>query len=295
MGRGDVHNGVRDRARGGEPVHLRLTRRGLLAGVLASAALSACDSAPAAAPSPTPSLVPPEDVPLAVWELTGGLTAPGIAALRPPRLVVYGDGDTIADAAYLSRLDPDKLQALATGLTGDLRSDAAQKQPTVTPTIMDAPVTRVTVWTPTGPLSFTAVAFDELKPDHVYADVLYNARDRLATVHKTVSATAQPYLATRVRVVAVPALDTTSGTGGGSPITTGDPSASPTLAAWPTGVQLPPPNSEGLRQADLDGDPARAAMRILTRDLDQRGAWPSYQLPDGTAVRACWRYLLPNE
>jgi len=268
----------------------RLTRRGLLAGLFAAATLAACDSDPAAAPAPTDSFNPPPDQPLATWELTGGFTAAGIAALRPPRLVVYGDGDAIADATYRSRLDPDQLRALANGLADDLRAGASQKKPTPTPTIIDAPVTKVSVWTPTGPLAFTAEGLDELKPDRVYADVLYDARDRLATVHKTVSATAQPYVTTRVRVVAVPALEGQAGTG--SPAV---PDPSPTASGWPPGIALPSPDAEGLRRADLDGDAARAAVRMLTRDLDQRGAWPSYRMTDGTMVRASWRYLLPTE
>ncbi|MFG2036900.1 hypothetical protein [Dactylosporangium sp. NPDC048998] len=275
---------------------LRLTRRGLLAGVLTTATLSACESAPSVMPTtPTPSFDPPGDAPVAVWELTGGLSAAGTAALRPPRLVVYGDGDAIADAAYRSRLDPDQLRTLAGVLADDLRSTAAQKKPTVTPTILDAPVTKVSVWSPSGTLTFTAEGLDELKADHLYADVLYDARDRLAAVHKTVSATAQPYLATRVRVVAVLALDGTAGsTGIGSPVAA-DPSASSSTTSWPADVRLPAPDREGLRKADLDGDAARVAVRMLTRDLDQRGAWPVYRMPDGTVVRASWRYLLPNE
>nr|BFE62691.1 hypothetical protein GCM10020063_072170 [Dactylosporangium thailandense] len=270
----------------------RMTRRGLLAGFFAAATLSACDGAPLVTPTPTTSFNPPQDQPIATWELTGGFTAAGIAALRPPRLVVYGDGDAIADATYRSRLDPDQLRTLAGGIADDLRAGASQKKPTPSMTIADAPVTKVSVWSPTGPLTFTAEGLDELKSDHVYADVLYDARDRLAAVHKTVSATAQPYLATRVRVVAVPALEGQAGTG--TPIVP-DPSPSATVNPWPSGVTLPSPDAEGLRRTDLDGDAARAAVRMLTRDLDQRGAWPTYRMADGTVVRASWRYLLPTE
>ncbi|MEV8512900.1 hypothetical protein [Dactylosporangium sp. NPDC051484] len=294
MGRGDAQHGVRDSVRGGEPVDVRLTRRGLLVGILTTATLSACESAPGVTPTPTPSFDLPGDAPVAAWELTGGLSAAGIAALRPPRLVVYGDGDAIADAAYRSRLDPGQLRALAVALADDLRSTGAQKKPTIIPTIADAPVTKVSVWSPSGTLTFAAEGLDELKADRLYADVLYAARDRLAAVHKTVSATAQPYLATRVRVVAVPGLDGTAGSTGIDPVTA-DPSASASTTAWPADVLLPAPDREGLRKADLDGDTARAAVRMLTRDLDQRGAWPVYRMPDGTVVRASWRYLLPHE
>ncbi|MEV6932747.1 hypothetical protein AB0M46_50785 [Dactylosporangium sp. NPDC051485] len=272
---------------------LRLTRRGLLAGVLAAATVSACSSAPGATPAPTISFDPPGDAPLAVWELTGGLNAPGMAALRPPRLVIYGDGEAIADATYRSRLDPDQLRGLATTLADDLRANAAQKKPTGAPSILDAPTTKLTVWSASGTLTCSAEGLDELKPDHWYPDVLYDARDRLATVHKAVSATAQPYLATRVRVVAIPALEGTAGS-----VAVGTPVAalpSVSSAAWPPGITLPAPDHDGLRRADLDGDAARAAVRLLTRDLDQRGAWPTYRLQDGTVLRASWRYLLPNE
>ncbi|GAA2634816.1 hypothetical protein GCM10010399_79380 [Dactylosporangium fulvum] len=259
----------------------RLSRRGLFAGAgasLVAAALGGCDNTPLVTPTAAPTVRPPANTPLAVWELTGGLNGAGMRALRAPRLVVFGDGEAIADAAYRARLDPDQLQSLAAGLTEDLRSSGAQKKPTVTPTMRDALVTKVSVWSESGTLSFSAEGLDEAKTDHLYADVLYTARDRLAAVYKTVSATAQPYLATRVRVVAVPVDGDVAG-----------------VTAWPTEVALPASGDGGLRKADLDGDAARGAVRMLTRDLDQRGAWPAYRIPDGTLVRASWRYLLPNE
>ncbi|MET7423751.1 hypothetical protein [Dactylosporangium sp. NPDC005555] len=259
----------------------RLSRRGLFVGSAAAflaSALGACDGTPLITPSPTPTLRPPDGTPLAVWELTGGPVGTAMLALRAPRLVVFGDGDAIADAAYRSRLDPDQLQSLASGLVTDLGSDDAKKPRSAAPAAAGAPVTKVTAWSPTGTLTFTAEGLDELKPDHVYADVLYDARDRLAAVHKSVAATAQPYLADRVRLVAMP-VD-------GEPATASD---------WPVDVTLPAADAGGLRKADLSGDAARAVVRTLTRDLDQRGAWPAYQTTAGETVRASWRYLLPYE
>lgn len=245
---------------------------------LAATALGGCDGAPLVGPTPTPTVQPPEGTPLAVWELTGGLVGPAMLALRAPRLVVFGDGEAIADAAYRSRLDPDEVQSLANGLADDLRSTDAQKKRTAAPPIADAPVTKMSVWSAAGVLTCTAEGLDELRSEHVYADVLYDARDRLAAVHKTVSATAQPYLADRVRVVAIP-VDGDQGS----------------VTAWPADILLPTPDPEGLRKVDLAGDQARAAVRALTRDLDQRGAWPSYRTADGKVFQSSWRYLLPNE
>ena len=259
----------------------RLSRRGLFVGsaaALLASALGGCDGTPLATPTDAPTMRPPDGTPLAVWELTGGLVGTAMLALRPPRLVVFGDGDAIADAAYRSRLDTDELQSLSSGLLGDLRSSDAQKQRSATPSITGAPVTKVSTWSPAGVLTFTAEGLDELKTEHVYPDVFYDARDRLATVHKAVSATAQPYLADRVRLVAMP-VD-------------GEPA---TVDAWPVDVALPAPDAGALRKADLSGDAARAVVRTLTRDLDQRGAWPAYKATTGDVVRASWRYLLPNE
>ncbi len=260
---------------------LRLSRRGLFVGSAAAflaSALAGCDGTPLTAPSDAPTARPPDGTPLAVWELTGGLVGTAMLALRAPRLVVFGDGDAIADAAYRSRLDPDELQQLSTGLQGDLRSSDAQKQRTAASPVAGAPVTKVSTWSSSGVLTFTAEGLDELKTEHVYAEAYYDARDRMAAVYKTVSATAQPYLADRVRLVAMP-VD-------------GDPA---TVNAWPPDVTLPAPDAGALRKADLSGDAARAVVRTLTRDLDQRGAWPAYQTAAGDTVRASWRYLLPNE
>ncbi|MDG6104542.1 hypothetical protein Daura_08210 [Dactylosporangium aurantiacum] len=258
----------------------RLSRRGLFVGsaALLASALGGCEGTPLAAPTSAPTLRPPDGTPLAVWELTGGLVGTAMLALRPPRLVVFGDGDAIADAAYRSRLDADELRSLTDGLLDDLRSSDVQKQRTVPSPVAGAPVTKISVWSPAGMLTFTAEGLDEFKAEHVYADVFYDARDRLAAVHKTVSATAQPYLADRVRLVAMP-VD-------GEPATVG---------TWPVDVALPEPDRGALRRADLSGDAARAVVRTLTRDLDQRGAWPAYRTAAGDIVRASWRYLLPNE
>ena len=107
--------------------------------------------------------------------------------------------------AYRSRLDPDQLQSLYTGLLADLRSSDAQKQRTAASPVAGAAVTKVSMWSPTGVLDVhrrgTRRAQD---PSMSTPTRYYDARDRLAAMHKTVSATAQPYLADRVRLVAMP-------------------------------------------------------------------------------------------
>jgi hypothetical protein len=204
---------------------------------------------------------------------------PGMLALRPARLVIYADGETIADAAYRSRLESSELSALLDHLVADMRSPDVGKRKSASPTIADTPTTVFKVWAGSSTLTVSADGLDEFREIGMYTSPLYDIRDRLGTVYKDVVATAQPYLADRVRVV------TELATSGKS-------------APWPQQLQVPnesDPASDDVKRADLDGQAARDAVRLLTRDLDQRGAWPTYRTPDGHLVRASWRYLLPNE
>src|SRR5262249_53755444 len=110
------------RLRGGG---VALSRRSVLAqavAVVAAAATGACTPASGASPIDKPTQAPPSDRPIASWTLTGGFTTAGVRALRPPRVVIYSDGEAIADAAYRTRLDLDDLQSLLNHLASDLRA-----------------------------------------------------------------------------------------------------------------------------------------------------------------------------
>jgi hypothetical protein len=251
--------------------------------VLAAAATGACTAASGANPTDTPTQAPPPDRPIASWSLTGGFTMAGVQALRPPRLVIYSDGEAIADAAYRTRLDLDDLQSLLNRLASDLRAPSASPTTSIGPSILDAPTTVLEAWDGQAIRTISAYGLDELRQEKVYGSAWYDARDRLGQVYKTVTATAQPYLGAKVLVVAKPVVDENSG--------------APVLP-WPTQLALPsvpdPANPDLVRE-DLEGQAARDAVRLLTRDLDQRGAWPTYQTADGHLVQASWRYLLPTE
>jgi hypothetical protein len=263
-----------------------LSRRLVLAqavAVLAAAATGACTPANGANPTDAPTQAPPPDRPIASWALTGGFTMAGVRALRPPRLVIYSDGEAIADAAYRTRLDPDDLQSLLNRLASDLRAPSARPTTSIGPSIVDAPTTVLEAWDGQAIQTISAYGLDELRDEKVYGSAWYDARDRLGKVYTTVTATAQPYLGGKVRVVAEPV--TAEAPGG-------------TVTPWPAQVALPTvpdPSNHDLVREDLDGQAARDAVRLLTRDLDQRGAWPTYKTADGHLVQASWRYLLPTE
>jgi hypothetical protein len=267
----------------------RLSRRTLFSAaavVLAGAATAGCDPASGAGAGQSPTTNPPDGTPVASWELTGGAATAGLLALRAPRLVVFADGETIADAAYRSRLASDELRGLLDHLVASLRMPGATKRRSGSPSIVDAPTTVFKVWTGHATLAASADGLDEQRDNGTYSSALYDARDRFGLVYKNVVATAQPYLADRVRVVTQDA----------PAATTAEPTPWPAELVVPTGSAVPTAGTgSGVRRADLDGQAARSAVRLLTRDLDQRGAWPTYRTGDGRLVQASWRYLLPNE
>jgi hypothetical protein len=267
---------------GGGPVRHRLSRRTLLL-TLGAVPLAACSPANGASPSESPTKPPTGDVPWIVWQLTGGREMAGVRALRPARLVVFGDGETIADATYRARLDMTELKTLVARLVTVLKTPDVAKRRSTFVSYVDAQTTVLKVWTEHGTLSASADGLDEYRDQKTYADALYDARDRLGEVYKQVAVTAQPYLADRVRMVTEKAPSAASGDG---------------AKAWPAELAMPTaadPTSADVHGADLDGQPARDVVRLLTRDLDGRGAWPTYKTTDGTLVQASWRYLLPNE
>lgn len=262
-----------------------MQRRTLLRGILAAGGLGAaglsttgCRPAPSGATPGTGPSTPPGGAPVALWKMTGGYVDRGLSALRPPRLAVYADGEVIADATYRMTLPADELATLLGKLVSDLKAPTTGRPSGSATGVVDAPTTVLRVWSGSTQLEAAAVGLDELRDRNVYSAAVYAARDRMGTLHRKVASTAQPYLAERVRVV----VDT--GT------------EAPDMRPWPSTMTIPSATGPDVaRVADLDGDPAREAVRLLTRDLDHRGDWPTYQTADGRLLRASWRYLLPDE
>lgn len=261
-----------------------VSRRSVLSGALAAVgglALGGCGSAGKAEPTPEAPEAPPGGAALATWRLLGGYVDSAVIAIRPTRLAIYADGETIADAAYRFQLPNDDLRDLVKKLTEDLRAPHTVAPGGGSVAVVDTPTTVFTVHAGGQKLEASAVGLDELRGQERYSDSLYDVRDRLGAVHKQVITTAQPYLSDRVRVVAVEAGKIDEDT---------------EIRDWPTGVPVPADaGPTGGVIADLGEQAARDAVRLLTRDLDGRGAWPTYRTAGGRLVRAAWRYLLPDE
>jgi hypothetical protein len=239
-----------------------------------------CDAPGSAQPSDGPTLGSPGGPAVITWGLVGGDMAEGLQIIRPLRLAIYRDGETIADAAYRTTMTATDYQDLLSRLVTDLRAPhtVARTEGSVAK-MSDVQTTVFTVHADGATLEARADGLDEMRYEVKYAATLYDARDRLGAVYKQAVATAQPYLSDRVRLV----TERSAGRG--------------EVKRWPADV--PVPTEAGVqgdaRYLDLDGDEARSAVRVFSRDLDHRGAWAVYELPDGMKVSAAWRYLLPDE
>jgi hypothetical protein len=209
-------------------------------------------------------------------ELIGGFLPPGLIALRPPQLVVYRDGVAIADAAYWITLNPQDLSTLIARLLADLQDPAVSRAKRAD-TVADAPTTALLVRAGTGTKAVSVYALDEVREHNVYPAVLYDARDRLATIHDRAVNGGTVYRAERIRLVTRP----------------GDMSA-PTQP-WPAGIPIPDRATDAVATFELSGTVAVAATRQLRQDPQQGGDWPSYRTADGGILQAAWRYLIPGE
>jgi hypothetical protein len=239
-----------------------------------------CDSPGSAQPSDGPTLGSPGGPAVVTWGLVGGDMAEALQVIRPLRLAIYRDGETIADAAYRTTITPADYQDLLNRLVEDLRAPHTVARTDGSGAMAtDAATTVFTVLADGAKLEARADGLDEMRYEVKYSSTLYDARDRLGAVYKQVVATAQPYLSQRVRLV------------------TGRSPERGEVKRWPDDV--PVPTRSGVqgdaRYIDLDGDAARSAVRVFSRDLDHRGAWPVYELANGAKVGAAWRYLLPDE
>ena len=169
--------------------------------------------------------------PVASWRLTGGYSLAGVLTLRPPRLVVYPDGQTIADAAYRIDLSTDEVSQLVGNLVTDLRDPAASRR---------------------GTFSASAEGLDELRETRGYSDQVYDARDRLDALHRRIVVAGQPYTAARIRVVAEPVAP--DGPAASGAATGGAASGGATPSAGGPAVAA---RAEGARQGRAGRYPAR--------------------------------------
>jgi hypothetical protein len=242
-----------------------------LAAVLVSAA---CETGgTSAGPSATPA--PAGDgKPVAVWREADGLVPAGFAAIRPPRLVVYGDGQVIVNATRTLRLPPAELTDLITVLGHDLAGQSPGRH-----SATDMPSTVFGVRTGDGPLREVWIpGIPQIKAG--YPQPLYDAWERLTRLAGRVTASGQPYTSARVRLVAEDRR----------------PDVTEPVQPWPAGVLEPRPESKSpVRVQDLSAGTARTVVKMVPRQPEQSMHWPVFRAPSGTTLTLSWRYLVPGE
>ncbi|MEV0592295.1 hypothetical protein [Nonomuraea cavernae] len=199
--------------------------------------------------------------------------APGLAAVRPPMLVVYAEGRVIADAAHELRLPPAEVEALVEALDHDLAGQPATASPQPgSPRIYDVPTTVLGVDSGGG-MRQVHVPYLEHGAAR-YDAALVTARDRLAHLADRVAAQGRNYSADRVRLSSEQVT---------APATTARP--------LPEGVPLPPETQARSGSKDYKGNKADTIARLIPR----AGSWHVYRTSTGEHIALSWRYLLPHE
>jgi hypothetical protein len=167
------------------------------------------------------------------------MLAPRLDNMVPYRLVVYRDGQAIADLAHIVRLSETELVDLVTGLDDDLAGQPAMVSPAGRTRVMDAGVTILGVRTGSGERTVSADALGELRDAHAYPDAVYAARDLLGALADRVNRDGGTYTADQIRLFAQPA---------------GGAAADNKIGVWPIGVPVPDSVDQyGVRRIDLAG------------------------------------------
>ncbi len=235
------------------------------------AALAGCAGNPH--PADTGQVVLPSNptARIAAYVVWGGFVAPGHNELNPAHLAVFADGTAVADAAFQLTLPAQEAAALVAALRRDLAGLPPSPPPLGKNMIADAATTTLTVLDAGGKtVAVSAYALDMLQ----YPAALERARDRLSALAQRVTEGAKPYVAQRIRLVAVPQ----PGSG--------------TASNWPDGVPVPGEKIGMVRVADVSGAAAQVARTAFRRGSD--GSWAVFTVGSQT-LSVAWRYLLPDE
>jgi hypothetical protein len=217
--------------------------------------------------------------PVAELSLEGGFLRPGLVALRPPRLAVYGDGTAITDAEHQVRLTLSEVNGLVAALSRDLAGQPPTASPRPgTPEVMDAPTVVFSVSNGGRTQTVKAPAMEALQSGQAYAPALQDAYDRLVRLADRARKQGTPYTSARIRLVAE------RGASDGR------------VRQWPRGVPVPDSGRpSGAAAKDLSGMTAQQVIRVVPRDESQRGAWAVFRSPAGAPLSMSWRFLLPGE
>jgi hypothetical protein len=212
--------------------------------------------------------------PVAVWEELGGFVPAGYLPLRPPQLVIYGDGLVVADAAKATRLRRGQLNDFVDFAAEVLSNPANGVRRPGSPQVADVPSTKFTARRGRRTWSIEAEALGVLREYRAYPRPMYALLDRFTAHRDHVLRTGRPFTPDAVKLVTVRVEQ---------------PPALP-VRPWPADVPIPAPAKDTVfRTLDLYGARARAVVRAMPP------SFTTFRAPDGTFLSAGWRRLLPHE
>ncbi|MEN3535161.1 hypothetical protein AAH991_08625 [Microbispora sp. ZYX-F-249] len=214
--------------------------------------------------------------PVASWGAEGGFVTATMNALRPPRVVLYGDGLVIADAS--------KRMTLTDAETGEvvarMREYLGGQPPTAAPkpgapSVTDVPDTVLGVRGKDGKMTEVRVpALEQLAG--FYPRHLVDAKKLMDGLATRAAAEGADYVGDRVRLVADEA-----------------PSAEGKPSPWPEGVPEPSGAVDPVWQKDVEGETASAVTKAVP--AGQEYGRSLFRTGSGTVFVLSWRYLLPGE
>ncbi|TQS11257.1 hypothetical protein [Microbispora hainanensis] len=214
--------------------------------------------------------------PVAVLGAEGGFVTATMNVLRPPRVVLYGDGLVIADASrQMTLTDAETGEVVAR-----LEKDLAGQPPTATPkpgapSVTDLPDTVLGVRGKDGKMLEVRVPALQQLADF-YPKELVDAKKAMEDLATRAAEEGAGYVATRVRLVAE-----------GAESAEGKPSP------WPEGVPEPSGTVDPVWQKDLEGAAASAVTKAVP--AGQEYGRSLFTTGSGQVFVLSWRYLLPHE
>ncbi len=214
--------------------------------------------------------------PVALWGAEGGFVTATMNALRPPRLVLYGDGLVIADASKQMKLTDAEAGEVVARMEEYLTGQPPTAEPKPgAPSVTDVPDTVLGVRGKDGKMLEVRVPALEQLADF-YPKQLVDAKKLMEGLATRAAAEGADYVATRVRVVAE-----------------GAESAEGKPAPWPEGVPEPSGVVDPVWQKDVEG----AAVSAITKAVpaEQKYGRSLFATSSGTTFVLSWRYLLPDE
>nr|WP_157554799.1 hypothetical protein [Herbidospora sakaeratensis] len=235
---------------------------------------TACGGGELAATAAEPEQSAPA-TPVAVLRAEGGFVTASTNVLRAPRVVVYGDGLVIADAAYKTTISA----AEVTQTVDALKKYLTGQPPTATPKpgapmVTDIPATVLGVAGDDGKMiEVKAEALDQVA--EFYPKELVDAKKLLDGLAAKAAEKKEPYTSDRIRVAAESV-----------------PTAEGERTPWPAGVPEPSGQIDPVWQKDLTGAEVPALVKAAPPVPD--AGLPIFETKAGVFVLS-WRYLLPGE